>query len=247
MTSAGFLARASFLSVTSPNRREQSSPAAFPTAPSTTLLLFVQFCPNCRQTTVNIFQSFLCKVADSTALTPFSVVIYSRLWIYAQSRTGLVCSTGEVPTLSTPAPRAEAPAFTSLKAQTESLPWAWPLGAGEAPSSSSVIDNLQREEWEAGRTGTENYPGEGESHSVVTDSVTPWTTQSIEFSRPEYWSGLPFPSPGDLPDPGIGAGSPALQADSLSAEPQRKPRTIPKFFFCRCLFFPLQLFLLAGG
>ena len=35
------------------------------------------------------------------------------------------------------------------------------------------------------------------------------------FSRQEYWSGLPFPSPGDLPDPGIVPGSPALQADSL--------------------------------
>ena len=35
------------------------------------------------------------------------------------------------------------------------------------------------------------------------------------FSRQEYWSGLPFPSPGDLPDPGIESGSPALQADSL--------------------------------
>ena len=36
-----------------------------------------------------------------------------------------------------------------------------------------------------------------------------------EFSRQEYWSGYPFPSPGDLPDPGIEPGSPALQADSL--------------------------------
>ena len=40
-----------------------------------------------------------------------------------------------------------------------------------------------------------------------------------EFSRQEYWSGLPFPSPGDLPDPGIDPRSPALQADSLPAEP----------------------------
>ena len=38
------------------------------------------------------------------------------------------------------------------------------------------------------------------------------------FSRPEYWGGLPFPSPGDLPNPGIKPGSPALQADSLPAE-----------------------------
>ena len=47
--------------------------------------------------------------------------------------------------------------------------------------------------------------------------------QSMEFSRPEYWSGQPFSSPGDLPNPGIKPRSPALQADSLPAEPQGKP------------------------
>ena len=41
----------------------------------------------------------------------------------------------------------------------------------------------------------------------------------MEFSRQEYWSGLPFPSPGDVPDPGIEPGSPALQAASLPSEP----------------------------
>ena len=41
---------------------------------------------------------------------------------------------------------------------------------------------------------------------------------SMEFSRQEYWSGLPFPPPGDLPDPGIETGSPALQAGSLPSE-----------------------------
>ena len=55
--------------------------------------------------------------------------------------------------------------------------------------------------------------------------VTPWTAahqapQSMGFSRQEYWSGLPFPSPGDLPDPGIKPGSPALEADALTSEPQ---------------------------
>ena len=44
------------------------------------------------------------------------------------------------------------------------------------------------------------------------------------FSRQEYWSGLPFPSPGDLPDPGIEPRSPTFQADSLPAEPQGKPK-----------------------
>ena len=45
----------------------------------------------------------------------------------------------------------------------------------------------------------------------------------MEFARPEYWSGDPFPSPGDLPNPGIKPRSPTLQADSLPTESQRKP------------------------
>ena len=45
------------------------------------------------------------------------------------------------------------------------------------------------------------------------------------FSGQDYWSGLPFPSPGDLPDPGIKPSSPALQVDSLPSEPPGKPRT----------------------
>ena len=59
---------------------------------------------------------------------------------------------------------------------------------------------------------------------------TPWTVarQALlftEFSRQENWSGLPFPSPGDLPDPGIEPGSPALEADlrALTSEPPGKP------------------------
>ena len=50
--------------------------------------------------------------------------------------------------------------------------------------------------------------------------VTPWPKQSMEFSRPEYWSGLPFPSPGHIPNPRIKPRSPTLQVDSLPAEPQ---------------------------
>ena len=61
--------------------------------------------------------------------------------------------------------------------------------------------------------------------------ATLWTVahqapQSIEFSRQEYWSGLPFPSPGGLPNPGIKPGSPALQADYLPFEPPGKPLSI---------------------
>ena len=55
----------------------------------------------------------------------------------------------------------------------------------------------------------------------------------MEFSRPEYWSGLPFPSPRDFPNPGIESGSLALQADSLPAEPQGKPYVL----FFKCLFY----------
>ena len=47
----------------------------------------------------------------------------------------------------------------------------------------------------------------------------------MEFSRQEYWSGLPFPSPGDLPDPGIKPRSPELQADGLPSELPGKPKT----------------------
>ena len=62
--------------------------------------------------------------------------------------------------------------------------------------------------------------------SCVQLFATPWTIQSMEFSRPEYWSGWPIPSPVDLPNPGIEPGSPALQADSLPAEPPGKPRNM---------------------
>ena len=49
---------------------------------------------------------------------------------------------------------------------------------------------------------------------------------SMGFPRQEYWSGLPFPSPGDLPDPGIKPGSPALQVDSLPSELFRPLQTM---------------------
>ena len=54
---------------------------------------------------------------------------------------------------------------------------------------------------------------------------------SMEFSRPEYWSGQPFPSPRDLPNPGIKPNAGALQVDSLLAEPQGKPNKYYSFSF----------------
>ena len=61
----------------------------------------------------------------------------------------------------------------------------------------------------------------------MSNSATPWTVAyqappSLGFFRQEYWSGLPFPFPGDLPNPGIKPGSPVLQADTLPSEPPGK-------------------------
>ena len=66
-----------------------------------------------------------------------------------------------------------------------------------------------------------------QSLSRVQLSVTPWTVAcqappSMGLSRQEYWRGLPFPPPGDLPKPGIKPQSPALQVDSLPSEPLGK-------------------------
>ena len=74
-----------------------------------------------------------------------------------------------------------------------------------------------------------NHRKKEKSLSCVQLFVTLWTVAyqaplSIKFSRQEYWSGLPFPSPGDLPNPGIEPGSPTLQgiADALLSEPPGK-------------------------
>ena len=74
-------------------------------------------------------------------------------------------------------------------------------------------------------------PSEVNSLSHVQLFATPWTVayqapHSMGFSRQEYWSGLPFPSPGDLPNPGIEPESSAFQADALTSEPPGKPMII---------------------
>ena len=71
------------------------------------------------------------------------------------------------------------------------------------------------------------FLGKGKSLSHIQLFVTPWTVTrqaslSMEFSRPEHWSGQPFPSPGDLPDPGIKHRSSILHVDSLPS-PQGSP------------------------
>ena len=67
---------------------------------------------------------------------------------------------------------------------------------------------------------TQYHQSEVKSLSRVRLFATPWTVAyqaplSIGFSRQEYWNGLPFPSPGDLPDPGVEPRSPAMQAEAL--------------------------------
>ena len=71
--------------------------------------------------------------------------------------------------------------------------------------------------------------------------TTPWTAAcqaplSIGLSRQEYWSGLPFPSPEDLPYPGIKPGSPALQADSLLTELPGNSMYILRFVYTVCTY-----------
>ena len=74
---------------------------------------------------------------------------------------------------------------------------------------------------------------EVKSLSRVRLFATPWTVAyqappSMGFSRQECWSGLPLPSPGDLPDPGIEPGLPALQADSLPSEPPSEVKSLSR-------------------
>ena len=94
----------------------------------------------------------------------------------------------------------------------------------DSPSSQGLRFQLK----EAGAGPPVNY--ENSTTETMTMLVTqlcptlgtPWTCQaplSMGFSRHEYWRGLPCPSPGDLPKPGIKSGSPALKADALPSEP----------------------------
>ena len=85
------------------------------------------------------------------------------------------------------------------------------------------------------------------SPSRVRLFATPWTVAyqippSIGFSRQECWSGLPFPAPGDLPDPGIKPGSPALQAGALPSELPGKPEMIFSNHLNRCLRTDMERF-----
>ena len=71
---------------------------------------------------------------------------------------------------------------------------------------------------------SQSYPTLCNSVDCVAHQAPP----SMAFSKQEYWSGLPFSSPGDLPDPGIKPGSPTLPADSLPFESQGSPNNMKK-------------------
>ena len=82
---------------------------------------------------------------------------------------------------------------------------------------------------------------------LVSDSLRPpWTIAHqapplMEFSRQEYWSGLPFPSPGDLLDLGIEPRSPALQADALPSELPRKPTLWATYILVSIMATPIYI------
>ena len=84
------------------------------------------------------------------------------------------------------------------------------------------------------------YGGDGLVAKSCLILATPWSVAlhaplSVGFSRQEYWRRLPFPSPGDLPDPGIEPRSPALQADSLPTElPGKPPVLYSQFLLVIC-------------
>ena len=125
----------------------------------------------------------------------------------------------------------------SLAATTELNQRKWLLGSGFLFSSHRRTQNLVILTYGQlgphptlkGSSGSICYRIKGgKSLSHVWPFATPWAVAyqaplSMEFSRQEYWSELPFPSPGDLPDPGIEPGSPTLQADALPSEPPGKP------------------------
>ena len=123
----------------------------------------------------------------------------SVLWSLGSAATGPLSP-------RTCAPPLEGP----LRWETHAPNWtATLLAARESPSSGR----------DAAQPGNRSYICVQNIYYCIL-YATPWT---MELSKPEHWSGQPFPYPGDLPNPGIRPRSPALRVDSLPAEPQEKP------------------------
>ena len=96
--------------------------------------------------------------------------------------------------------------------------------------SDKLLTTLRNRIW---HRDAMRFPKKVKSLSRVWLFATPWTVAhqalpSMGFSRQEYWSGLPFPSPGDHPNPGIEPRSPTLEADALISEPPGKPKLCHK-------------------
>ena len=99
-----------------------------------------------------------------------------------------------------------------------------PITLRDLPHISPTIPFFKKEKKKERKK--ERKKGKSLSHVglfVILWTVAHQASPSMGFSRQEHWRGLPFPSPGDLPDPGIKPGSPALQADALPSQPPGKP------------------------
>ena len=123
--------------------------------------------------------------------------------------------------------------------ETTDLP-VW-FGMGQESQFQGERDRETETETERER---ERERKKGKSLGPVQLFATPWTIAyqappSMGFSRQEYWSGLPFPSPGDIPDPGIKCRSPTLQADALPSEPPEK--LVITFFFLSFSFVMMKM------
>ena len=109
------------------------------------------------------------------------------------------------------------------------LPLYWQIWASLV---AQLVKNLPavQETWVRSLGWKDPLEKEMATHSSILAWKIPWTITyqaplSMGFSRQEYWSRLPFSSPGDVPDPRIEPRSPALQADSLPSEPSGKPHS----------------------
>ena len=109
------------------------------------------------------------------------------------------------------------------------LGWGYILGSNQHTYLKQYLkqDEITKDV-SSNRPSPENESEVAQSCPTLCDPMDCSPPPSMGFSRQEYWSGLPFPSPGDLPDPGIKARSPALQADALTSEPPDQSLGAPK-------------------
>ena len=158
-----------------------------------------------------------------TLCHPWTVVCQAPLsmeFLRQEYQSGLPCPPpGGLPypeirrmSLTSPALAGRFLTTSATREAHHSSDWYWPRFILADPHEAKTLDAqvcCRKWEWK--------------SLSHVQLFATPWTTRSVEFSRPDYWSGS-FPSLGDLPKPGIKPRSPTLQVNSLPAEPPGKPK-----------------------